>query len=54
VVAGTWYDVDLTSIITGNGTYTIKISSTSTNGADHASKEGISGSSPQLIVTLTS
>jgi hypothetical protein len=54
VVAGTWYEVDLTSIVTGNGTYTVRISSTSTNGADFASKEGLAGFAPQLVVTLTS
>jgi hypothetical protein len=54
VVAGTWYEVDLTSIVTGNGTYSVRISSTSTNGADYASKEGLAGFAPQLVVMLTS
>jgi len=54
VVAGTWYEVDLTSIVTGNGTYAVRISSPSTNGADYASKEGLAGFAPQLVVTLTS
>jgi hypothetical protein len=54
VVAGTWYEVDLTPIVTGNGTYSVRISSTSTNGADYASKEGLSGYTPHLVVTLSS
>jgi hypothetical protein len=54
VLAGTWYEVDVTSMISGDGTYSIRISSTSTNGADYASKEGMAGLAPQLVVTLAS
>jgi hypothetical protein len=47
-----WYEVDLTSLIMGNGTFSILGSSSSSNGADYTSKEGAAGYSPQLIVTL--
>jgi RHS repeat-associated protein len=46
----TWYDVDITSLITGDGTYSLRVSSTSTNGADYSSKEG--NNPPQLVITL--
>jgi hypothetical protein len=46
----TWYEVDLTSLITGDGTYSLRVTSTSTNGADYSSKEG--ANPPQLIITL--
>ena len=48
VAVGNWYEVDLTSYITGDGTYTIRVSSTSPDGADYWSKEGTSP--PQLLV----
>ncbi len=40
VAIGNWYSVDLTSLITADGTYSLRVSSTSTNGADYSSKEG--------------
>jgi Bacterial Ig domain/Glycosyl hydrolase family 99/Calcineurin-like phosphoesterase len=52
VVANTWYEVDLTSLITGDGTYSLRVTSTSSNGADYTSKEGAVGFRPELIVTL--
>lgn len=50
VSAGSWYEVDLTSLITGDGTFDLRISSDSSNGADYASKEGLGGSPPTLVV----
>jgi hypothetical protein len=52
VASSTWYEVDLGSAIAGDGTYTIKISSTSTDGAAYSSKEGTAGFAPQLILSL--
>jgi hypothetical protein len=52
VVSGQWYEVDLTSFVTGNGTFSLRITSTSSNGADYVSKEGTAGQAPQLVVTL--
>lgn len=45
-----WYEVNLTALITGDGTYSLRISSTSSDGADYSSKEG--GNPPQLVLTL--
>ncbi|MFB3739831.1 MAG: DNRLRE domain-containing protein, partial [Candidatus Velamenicoccus archaeovorus] len=52
VAVGTWVEVDLTSYVTGDGTYSIRIQSASTNGAAYSSKEATSGNGPQLVVTL--
>ena len=54
VSANTWYEVDLSSLVTGDGTYSIRIASTSGNGVDYSTKEGAAGSAPQLVVTLAS
>jgi RHS repeat-associated protein/CSLREA domain-containing protein len=50
VSPNTWYEVDITSLITGDGTYSLRVSSTSSNGADYSSKEG--ANPPQLVITL--
>jgi len=50
VSTNTWYEVDLTSLITGDSVYTLRVTSTSSDGADYSSKEG--ANAPQLIVTL--
>jgi len=50
VSVNTWYEVDVTSLVTGDGTYSLRISSTSTNGADYSSKEGTNP--PELVLTL--
>ncbi len=50
VSANNWYEVDLTSLITGDGTYSLRISSTSSDGADYSSKEG--ANPPQLVITV--
>jgi hypothetical protein len=52
VNANTWYEVDMTSLITGDGTYSLRVTSTSSNNADYSSKEGAPGFAPQLIVTI--
>jgi hypothetical protein len=54
VSVNTWYQVDLTSLVTGGGTYSIRIASTSANGVDYSTKEGAAGSAPLLVVTLGS
>jgi len=40
VVVDTWISLDVTSLITGDGIYTLRGSSTSTNAAKYSSKEG--------------
>jgi hypothetical protein len=52
VVAGTTYQVDLSSIIHGDGTYTIRVATPNADGADFVSTEGAIGSRPRLTVTL--
>ena len=54
VKAGTWYEVDLTQLVRANGTYSLRITSSSTNGADYATKERPGAFAPQLVVTLGS
>jgi len=50
VAAGAWYEVNV-PFVSGDGTYAIRTTSTSTNGADYSSKEG--SSPPQLVLTLS-
>ncbi|MDP9302285.1 MAG: DNRLRE domain-containing protein, partial [Actinomycetota bacterium] len=52
VSVNTWNEVDLSSLVTGDGTYSIRIASTSANGADYSTKEGAAGFAPQLLVTF--
>ena len=54
VAAGTWYQVDVDSLVTGNGTFGVRITSTSGDGADYASKERGGGLAAQLVVTTGS
>jgi hypothetical protein len=44
------YEVDVSSLVTGDGTYTIQADSTSTDGAYYSSKEG--SVAPELVLTL--
>lgn len=48
----TWYEIDLTSHVIKDGVYTLRVSTSSGNGADYASKEGEAGLAPKLIVSL--
>ncbi len=49
VSPNTWYEVDLTSHIIGDGTYSLRVSD-STGGADYSSKEG--SNAPKLLVAV--
>ncbi len=51
VNSGTWVTIDLTPFVTGDGVVSLRVSSTNSNGADYASKEGAATTKPQLIVT---
>jgi len=51
VSVNTWYEVDVTSIINGDGTYSFKINSTNADGAYYSTKEGATGFAPQLVIT---
>ncbi len=49
--ANTWYNLDLPlSFVNGDGPVDIRISSTSTNGADYASRENLNDNAPKLII----
>lgn len=52
VSKNTWYEIDLTSLVLGDGTYSFRVSTASSDGADYASKEGKAGLAPQLIVSV--
>ncbi len=45
-----WYEIDVTSVITSDGRYSFRVSSTSSDGADYSSKEGSNPS--ELIVEV--
>jgi acid phosphatase type 7 len=53
VSTGTWYSVDVTSLVHGDGTVSIGVTSTSGDGADYTSSEGSVGFRPQLVVTTS-
>jgi len=52
VVANTWYELDVTPLVGGDGTVGLRVSSSSSDGADYSSKEGATGLAPQLVVTV--
>jgi RHS repeat-associated protein len=49
VSINTWYEIDVTSLVTSDGTYSLRVSD-STGGADYSSKEGTND--PKLLVAL--
>ncbi len=48
VTAGTWVEIDLTSAVTGNGTYSFEAVSTSTNTGEYSTTQG--ANQPQVVV----
>jgi chitodextrinase len=54
VAVNTWYDLDVSQLVSGDGTVSIDATSPSSDGADYSSKEGAAGLAPQLIVTTSS
>ena len=50
VTINTWHEVDVTSLIAGDGIYSLRVTSPSSNGADYSSKEGTNA--PQLVVSV--
>ena len=52
VSSGNWYDINITSIVQGDGLVSVKIISTSSNGALYNSKEGTIIHIPQLVVSF--
>ncbi|MEU9886270.1 DNRLRE domain-containing protein [Sphaerisporangium sp. NPDC051011] len=51
VARNAWYEIDVTSYVTGNGTYSIGVTSSNNDGADYDSRESGSATAPQLVVT---
>ncbi|PPK93379.1 calcineurin-like phosphoesterase family protein [Kineococcus xinjiangensis] len=51
VTTGTWVEHDATSAITGDGTYSFRTASSSTDGAGYGSRESTTGK-PRLVLTL--
>ena len=49
VPGGAWVEFDVTSLVTGNGTFSFVLAGTSTDGLDLSSKEGVNA--PELVVT---
>jgi hypothetical protein len=52
VTKSTWYEIDVTPFVTGNGTYSIGGTSTSNDGAYYDSRE-TGANAPQLVITTT-
>jgi FlgD Ig-like domain/IPT/TIG domain/Beta-propeller repeat len=52
VVANTWLELDVTTAVTGNGTYSFAVSGGSNNVVDYSSSEG--ANPPQLVVVMGS
>ena len=50
---GFWYEIDVTPLVTGDGPVTVRISSSSSNGADYASNEHTNGNASELTVTTS-
>ena len=50
-VVGSWVTFNLTAIVAGDGTYSVRITSSSADGVDYASREGTATQRPQIVVT---
>jgi hypothetical protein len=50
VARNTWYEIDVTAAVAGNGTFGFAMTSASNNGADYDSRES-GTTAPQLVVT---
>ncbi|WP_436496079.1 CBM96 family carbohydrate-binding protein [Actinokineospora sp. HUAS TT18] len=51
VSQNTWYEINVLSQISGNGTFSIGVTSSSSDGADFDSRESGSTTAPQLVIT---
>lgn len=52
VAVNTWYEVDVKQAITGTATYSFRMRSPNTDGADYRSREGGSATAPQLVIVV--
>jgi hypothetical protein len=51
VAAGNWYELNVASVVQGDGVYSFRMRSTNGDGADYSSKEAGPGVAPQLVIT---
>jgi len=47
---GSWYEINISSIVQGNRVYSLGVTSSSLNGADYSPKEAVSNN-PELVKT---
>ena len=52
VVVNTWYEIDVTSQVNANGTYSFALESASTNGADYRAREAGATTAPRLVIVV--
>ena len=52
ITAATWYEVDLSTLVTGDGQFGIRIATPTSNKISFRSKEGKAGFRPELVVTV--
>ncbi|MGH7498811.1 MAG: DUF7594 domain-containing protein, partial [Gemmatimonadales bacterium] len=52
VVVNTWYEIDVKSQVTGDGTISFALESASTNGADYRARESGSTWAPRLVIVV--
>ncbi|MEK6275747.1 MAG: DNRLRE domain-containing protein, partial [Actinomycetota bacterium] len=52
VTVGNWYGLNVSPLVTGDGPVSFRMTSSSTNGADYATKEGAAGLAPQLVLQV--
>jgi hypothetical protein len=52
IPAGTWAEFNVTSVVTGNGTYDFVLQPDSTAGVTFTSREGTAANRPQLVLTF--
>jgi chitodextrinase len=50
VATGNWYAVDVTALVTGDGPASMRVTSSSSDGADYSSTEGAAALAPQLHI----
>jgi hypothetical protein len=52
VAANSWYEIDVTSQISRDGTFSFALESVSTNGADYRAREAGSSWAPRLVIVV--
>jgi hypothetical protein len=52
VVINTWYEIDVTGQITGDGIFSFALESASIDGADYRSREAGAATAPRLVIVV--